>query len=87
MVNIILGLIFNSTAFMIKNVIMELNTINPYNILNILRSTFLMVPYFSFSSCIMGFLQISLENHKHRKCESLDVARVCSGKLLILFLL
>lgn len=80
------GLIINSVIFIIKDFMIELNAISPYNILNILRYASLIVPYFSFSSCIMGFLQISIENHKYKICDSPDVISIRSGKLLVFFI-
>lgn len=55
------------------------NVENPFNFWNIMKHIILIVPHFSYSSCIAGFIQVAWENNRCKICKSLDMVEACRG--------
>lgn len=62
--------------FLIIELILE-NSISPFNFWNFIRWIILINPYFSYSSCIVGFLKITWTNKICEVCKSLDSTDEC----------
>lgn len=71
-----LGLFINNTMFFLKNTIKVKNEISLFNFWNIFRYITLIIPHFSYSSCIRGFLEITWENNRCKVC---DMSEQCHG--------
>lgn len=69
-VNFIIGMFINTGLYILKDLIRENNKTSSFNTLNIIRLIVLIVPHFSYSSCISGFLQITWENNMCKVCKS-----------------
>uniref|UniRef100_A0A2S2QYG5 ATP-binding cassette sub-family A member 3 n=1 Tax=Sipha flava TaxID=143950 RepID=A0A2S2QYG5_9HEMI len=78
-INFILGMFLNSAMFLVKDIIREKNQINPYNAWNIFRIITLIIPHFSYSACISGFVDISWENNRCKICKSPNMIEACSS--------
>lgn len=63
--------------FMLNDVIKDKN-----NMWNIIRLILLIIPHFSYSMCICGFIQITWENNMCKICKSSDMIEMCAGKYL-----
>lgn len=70
----------NSAMFLIKDIIIERNKQSPYNTWNIFRIITLIIPHFSYSACISGFVDISWKNSRCRICKSPNMIEACSSK-------
>lgn len=71
-------MILNNVMYFIKEIISEKNDISPFNAWNIIRYISLLIPHFSYSSCIAGFLETSWENKRCKICSnSPNVAEAC----------
>lgn len=73
-INVFLGIL--------KEIIREKNKIDSFNILNIIRLIILIIPHFSFSLCISGFLEITWENNVCKICKSPNMIEECNSKFL-----
>lgn len=72
------GLFINNALLVMRDIIRVENKINPYNYWNIFRHIVLIIPHFSYSSCIAKFLQITWENNRCKICKTPDVVEACS---------
>lgn len=86
MVNYFTGMFINTGLYILKDLIRENNKTSSFNTLNIIRLIVLIVPHFSYSSCISGFLQITWENNMCKVCKSPFMDEKCKGKYLYIFL-
>jgi len=57
------GMFVNIILTLMSNTIREENKINYFNTMNIIRLIILIIPHFSFSLCISGFIIITWENN------------------------
>ncbi|CAH1731091.1 unnamed protein product [Aphis gossypii] len=71
-VNFIIGLFFCIGFFMLKEIKEYKNSM-----LNIIRLILLMIPHFSYSMCICGFIQITWENNMCKICKSSNMIEIC----------
>ncbi|XP_025190796.1 ATP-binding cassette sub-family A member 3-like isoform X2 [Melanaphis sacchari] len=78
-VNFILGIFINITMFILNDFFAQFNQIKFFNILNIIRLIILIVPHFSYSACISGFIKIAWENNMCRVCKSRFIAEKCKN--------
>lgn len=62
-----------------KNAVIEQSEIDPYHFWNISRHIMLIIPYFSYSSCIAGFIEITWKNKICKICASSTIADECRG--------
>lgn len=63
-----------------KDIIRVTNKVDPYNSWNIFRYTTLIIPHFSYSASLAGFLQIAWENHRCEVCNSPELAKICKSE-------
>ncbi|XP_050431314.1 phospholipid-transporting ATPase ABCA3-like isoform X2 [Adelges cooleyi] len=76
-VNFILGLIINNILYLVKAILVKPD--NEVTWFHIVRYIVLLVPHFSYSSCIVGFVTISWENNRCKICKTPDMEEACSG--------
>lgn len=65
--------------FILKDIINIENKTNPFNFWNIFKHITLIIPHFSYSLCIAGFLEITWENHRCEICKSPNMIEGCRG--------
>jgi len=81
-VNFFTGMFISTGLYILKDIIRERNTTSSFNTLNIIRLIVLIIPHFSYSSCISGFLQITWENNMCKVCKSPVMIEICKSKYL-----
>lgn len=72
-------MIVNNVMYFLKPFIIEENKISIFNKWNIFRYVTLLIPHFSYSSCIAGFLEIAWENNRCKICNSRNMEEACNG--------
>ncbi|KAL5235297.1 hypothetical protein ACI65C_002707 [Semiaphis heraclei] len=80
-VNFILGMFISTGLYILKDIIRDHNKTSSFNTLNIIRLIVLIIPHFSYSSCISGFLQIAWENNMCKVCKSPVTIELCKNAI------
>ncbi|VVC36007.1 ABC transporter-like,P-loop containing nucleoside triphosphate hydrolase,AAA+ ATPase domain,ABC [Cinara cedri] len=78
-INFTIGMFINNMLYLMKNLIRQMNQNNPYNFWNIMKHIALIIPHFSYSSCITGFIEIAWHNNKCKVCKSPDMPKICQN--------
>lgn len=73
------GFFVNNTMYVLKPIFYIQNKEDPYNYWNIFRLISLIIPHFSYSSCLAGFLDITWENNRYKVCKSPDMLEALLG--------
>ena len=85
-INLFTGMFINTGLFILRDLIRFSNQISSFNTLNIIRLIILIIPHFSYSSCISGFLLITWENNMCKVCKSPYMTDICKSKYLYFLL-
>lgn len=76
---IFLGMFVNNILYLMKEMIMNNNKITPFNFWNILKHIVFIIPHFSYSSSIAGFINISWKNNRFIVCNSSNMEEASYG--------
>lgn len=79
------GTIINNTMFLMKDIIYIDNKTDPYNYWNIARYISLIIPHFSYASCIGGFIEIAWKNNRCKMCKNSDISEACGSSKYLLY--
>ncbi|XP_060873175.1 phospholipid-transporting ATPase ABCA3-like isoform X2 [Metopolophium dirhodum] len=80
-VNFIIGIFINTGLYILKDIIRDHNKTSSFNTFNLIRLIVLIIPHFSYSSCISGFLQITWENNMCKVCKSPLMNEMCKSAI------
>ncbi|VVC36008.1 Hypothetical protein CINCED_3A013120 [Cinara cedri] len=80
-VNFIIGMIVNNALYFMKDLLIIENLKTPYNFWNILKHIIFIIPYFSYSSSITGFIDISWKNNRFKVCKSSNMEEASHGSV------
>ncbi|XP_050530373.1 phospholipid-transporting ATPase ABCA3-like isoform X2 [Daktulosphaira vitifoliae] len=79
-INLILGMIVNSMLLVAKLTGLSETHDSSFSFwYNIIRYVILLVPHFSYTACIVGFVSISWSNNMCKLCKTPDAHEACSG--------
>ncbi|XP_026821418.1 ATP-binding cassette sub-family A member 3-like [Rhopalosiphum maidis] len=79
-INFIIGLFISIFFYLLADFIRNINKTSSFNTLNIIRLILLIIPHFSYSSCLVGFLLITWENNMCKVCKS-TMVEMCTDAI------